>query len=121
MAGTDRAYVRPTTLCRRSQCNEDGFYGFSDCWTRAYHQAVAIIQAPDAAGSAAIHEANAMLSQQCTATLTVFVVGIAAINNDVTLIQHWDEFQNLVFCRCAAWQHEPYNALTRELADSICN
>src|SRR6185437_13270892 len=78
-------------------------------WT-ANHQAVAALDAPDAAGRAAIDVANALLRQFLGPANVVLVKGIAAIDDDVVRPQQAAEMFDRFFGNLAGGQHNPNGA-----------
>ena len=57
----------------------------------AGHQRVAVLQAPHAAGDAAVDEADALLGEQVGVHLVVGPAGVAAVDHDVALVEQLGE------------------------------
>ena len=76
----------------------------------ADHHAIAALDTPDAAGSAAIDVADALLGEFLRATDVVFVEGIAAVDDDVVRLQQAAETLDRLFGDPAGGQHDPDGA-----------
>ena len=74
MTAADRSGQHQTGVALRLQCLENRAGRFEILLAAAHHQRISAIDAPHAAGNAAVHEPNALAVELCRMT---GVVGIA--------------------------------------------
>src|SRR5437899_12670066 len=71
----------------RSQCFENGVKMFHRFPGAANHHAVAALQAPDAAAGPNVDIVNATVFQLLRSPNIIFVIRVAAVNDDVTRLK----------------------------------
>ena len=103
----------------RSERREDRIEVIHGRLLAADHHAIAALDAPDAAGRAAIDVANALLGQLLGAADVVLVEGVAAVDDDVVRLQQAAEMFDRLFGDPAGRQHQPNDARLLELADEL--
>ena len=111
VAGAGRAAVDVAALGR--QRPEDGLQRRHRLGVAADHRAVAVLEAPDAAGDARVHEVDAALREQRVAALRVLEVGVAAIDDGVAGREERRELLHRRLGRVAGRHHEPDDARAR--------
>ena len=85
----------------------------------AAHQGVAVLQAPDAAGDAAVDEADALLGQQLGVHLVVGPLGVAAVDDQVALAEQLAERPHRLAGRVAGGHHHPHDLGGGQLLDHL--
>src|ERR1035441_9114002 len=90
------AYLLPPrrAWCRidaRGQCGKDRIDTLNNGIIAADHQAVASLRSPDPTAGSGVHIVNALRRQFGSAADVVVVVGVAAIDDDITLFEERDK------------------------------
>ena len=80
----------------------------------ADHEAVAYLQAPDAAGGPGVHDQQPLLLQLGAAPHAVAEVGVAAIDNEVPLVKQAREFLDGLLRGVTGGHHHPGRPRSRE-------
>src|SRR5882757_4288055 len=86
VSGARRSYAPPSLILGRSQRLEDWCEPFNRLFVAANHQAVSLFQTPHAARCAAVHKMKTLVRQLGVAALRVLVVGVASIDEGVSLL-----------------------------------
>ena len=85
----------------------------------ADHHAVALLQPPDPAGHAGVEEADALLRRLGGAALRVAEVRVAAVDDDVAVLEQAEDRLEGVLGRVAGRDHQPHDAGLRELRGEL--
>ncbi len=85
----------------------------------AAHQGVAVLQAPDPAGDTAVDEPDALRGQEVGVDLVVGPLGVAAVDDQVTLAEELGELLDGVAGRVARRDHHPDDLRARQLPDHL--
>ena len=85
----------------------------------AVHQRVAVLQAPDAAGDAAVDEADALGGQLLGVLLVVRPAGVAAVHDDVAGRQQLGQLVDGGLGRGTGRDHHPHHARALEPAHQL--
>ena len=118
VAGAGRTHVRVAIL--RRQRGEDRLAVLHRRVAAADHQAVAVLQSPDAAARAAVDELDLRLGELAAAADRVVEVGIAAVDDDVAGGQHGSQRGDRLVDRIAGRHHDPDDARRRERLHDRC-
>ncbi len=100
----------PALILRRRQRLEDRPQVFDDIGVATDHHAVAFLQAPHATTGAAIHVVHLLLGQTLRAAHCVLVIGIAAVDHDVTRLQVRQQGIERLIHDLAGGHHQPQHA-----------
>ena len=119
VAGPDRARVDEALLARAlgAQRVEDRHGALDQLVVAADHQAVAVLQAPDAAADAAVDVADAAGGQRLGVDRVVGEPAVAAVDDEVTLGQQATEGLDRLAGRLAGGDHDPHDARSGQSAD----
>ena len=105
--GADLAGVHPAELALGLERVEDRLDELDVLLVAAGHQRVAVLQAPDAAGDAAVDEADALVREELGVGLVVGPARVAAVDDDVALRQQPLERLHGLPGRLARRDHHP--------------
>ncbi len=94
----------------RCQAGEDRVETLHGFGVTTDHHAIAALQPPDATGGADIDVMQTFHRQRLSATDVIFVHGIAAIDDHVTVFKQLTQLINRVFGGGACRQHHPHGA-----------
>src|SRR5271157_1599928 len=89
-----------------------------DSFLTANHQAVAALETPNAAARSNIYVVNAFRFKFRSAPDIIMVVGIAAVDDNVTGSKEWDYGSQRCIHR-GCWHHQPDSAGCRKLTDEV--
>src|SRR5207302_2551622 len=117
MPGARRPHVG--VAVGRRQRLEDRLDLFEDGLVATHHQVEADFRSPDATADAAIQEFHLLRSQRFSAAHRVFVVRVAAIDDDVSRIKDPGQSLNGVIDRWAGGDHQPEDARWLEFLTEI--
>ncbi len=117
MPGADGADVGIAVLGGQGQ--EDGLEALDGLALAADHQAVAVLQAPDAAGHAGVDEGDALGGQAVGVGLGQAVVGVPPFHDDVAGFQPRLQGHHGVLGRGAGREHEPDRPRRGEVGDHL--
>ena len=98
---------------------EDRFVAPENFQVAADHQAVAELEAPDAAAGAGIDEMQLLRGEHGGAADVVVKVGIAAVDDRVAGLEQLRQLVDRAFGRIARGHHHPYAARRLEPGDEV--
>ena len=80
--------MSPAFVGSRSKRLEDGTQTLHNILVSANHHAVALLKPPDTSAGACIHEMQPQRGKHFCPAQGIFVVAVAAVNDDITCRQH---------------------------------
>jgi len=110
VAGAGRADAAPALVLAGRQRLEDRPQGFHDLFVTADHHAVALGQAPHAAAGAAVDVVDALSLAPGGVAERILVVGVAAVDHRVALVQQPQQRGDGVVGDLARGHHQPQHA-----------
>src|SRR5688572_21896117 len=119
MAGAGRPAVDPASVRRRRQCVDQGQDGVHVLAGAAEHQAVTLLESPDASRHAGVDESDLPFGQQQASSLGIAIVRVRAVDHDVAGIESMRQLAHVFFRRGACRYHQPYDARTLECGDHV--
>ena len=104
---------------RRRQRRKDRRQPLDRIGLAADHHAVAVFQAPDATAGPRVDEAQALRGQLGGAADRIFVVGVAAVDDDIALVGERQQLLDGLIHRVARRHHEPDRPRQSKLFDEV--
>ena len=98
---------------------EDRLKPLDDLFVAADHHAVADLQTPDAAAGAGVDEVQALLLELLGAPNGIFVVGVAAVDDDIAFGQIRPQLLDGLIDGIARWNHQPDGPRRAQLFDEV--
>ena len=117
----DAARVREALLARPlgSQRVEDRHRARDVLVAATGHEAVAVLQAPDATAHAAVDVVDPLLDEGGRVALVVLVVGVAAVDDEITVVEQLLERLDGLPRRIPVRDHDPHDAGRLEASDHL--
>jgi hypothetical protein len=84
-----------------------------------HHQAVAVVQAPDAAGDTTVEVADALGLEQLLVLEVLGELAVATVDDEVALVEQLGELGDGVPGRCTVRHHHPDHARSVELVHHV--
>jgi hypothetical protein len=119
VARTDGAHVAPPLVGAGRERGEGGAQLVDDLVGTADHHAIALLQPPYAAGGAHVDVVLAVLFCTVGAAKGVFVVGVAAVHDDVALAQQWEQVVEGRVNGIPRRHHHPADAGRLQFVDEV--